>query len=509
VKRLSLAISFLLVAVAACSEPTTTAVNPKLAVVATHVDDDGNPLLDFGPVPVLLRRELVLVLENQSRAPLRIRTFELQDESGVFSLPDGFEAPTTIPGNESREVRVVFRPERQEAFSASILIESNDPRNDSVVVGLDGEGSTIGRVEIEPDTIDFGVVGEWTQAVENVRIASVGTAPLLVESIEILEGSSAAFAVLGSTKPTELPPPRDGNPGGEVIVQVACAPTDAIEENELSGTLRIRTTDPDRREVDIELRATVNRAPIAEFSIDPANHAPNLPIALDGTASYDPDGDEPLTFEWRVFDQPVGTTATFDDPTSPTPTLTVSQPGTYKIGLDVYDALGLPCRAPGGSELVPCKTQQLDIMAEDDLIVRLTWTHPITDLDLHLLEGNSELYSEWDCYWDNRNPDFGIPGDTGDDPRFTKESLKGFGPEEIVFSKPSGGSYTVAVEFAKTNGAADPTTEAVLEVYVFGKLEARMETTLSTPGQVWDVLSIDWPSAILTHIDEIREAVAR
>src|SRR5690606_17833409 len=120
-------------------------------------------------------------------------------------------------------------------------------------------------------------------------IVSMGSAPLLVESVEIVEGSSPAFAVLGSTRPIELPPSRDGEPGGEVIVQVACAPTGEIEEDEVFGTVRIRTTDPNRREVEIPLRAAINRAPIAEFSIDPHNHAPNLPIALDGTASYDVD----------------------------------------------------------------------------------------------------------------------------------------------------------------------------------------------------------------------------
>lgn len=506
-RRTVYAFAFLLAfAAAGCSDPETTTVQPRLSVQSTHVDEDGTPLMDFGPYPVLLEKESELVLANVGRAVLEITKIELRDETGMFTIAEAETiAPTSLEGGESMEVKITFRPERQEHFVGSVHIESNDPSKEEAEVRLDGLGSTIGKVEIEPESFDFGVVGEWTQEVANIRIASAGTAPLLIESIELLEESSPAFAVLGSTKPTELPPPEDGLPGGEVVLQVACAPTDAIEEDELSGTLRIRTTDPERRQIDIPLTASVNRAPFAIFEIDPANHAPNLPVELDASASYDPDGDEPLHFEWRVVNLPLGTTAEFDDPNSPTPTLIASHPGTYRIGLDVYDAQGLACRAPEGSQTLPCAMEDLAILSEDDLVITLSWKHALTDLDLHLLDGNSELYSEGDCFWDNRQPDFGILGDPVDDPRFTKESLKGFGPEEVVFSKPSGGTYSVAVEYGKTNGAEDPETEAILRVYVFGSLEAEMSATLTTPGQIWDVLTIEWPAAVVTPIDEIRE----
>ncbi len=506
VKRWLAIASLAAILAAGCGDDTdTTGVRPRISVQATHVDENDNPLLDFGPSPVLLPRKLSLVITNRGRAPLEIRAFELNDESGVFSI-DPDPSRSSLRQGEEVEVVVTFRPTAQEGYEGSILIRSNDPSRESVRVGLEGVGSTIGRVEIEPDAIDFGMVGEWTQEVRNVRIASVGSAPLLVESIELVEGSSAAFAILGSTRPTELPAAGDQGPGGEVVIQIACAPTDAIEEDAPTGTLRIRTTDPDRREVDIPLSASINRAPFAEFDVHPANHAPHLPILLDATDSHDPDGHEPLSFAWRVVHFPVGTTVEFDDPTSPTPTVTFSHPGTYRIGLDVYDALGLACRAPEGSQTLPCAYQDIDIRSEDDIVVELTWKHKLTDLDLHLLEGDAELYSDGDCFWANQRPDFGFLGDDADDPRFTRESLKGFGPEEIVFSKPSAGTYRVVVEFAKTNGADEPETEAIVNVYVFGKLSAQMTATLTAPKQIWEVLTIEWPAAVVTPVDEIREA---
>lgn len=494
----------LAIAWAACGDEPVQKVQPSIRVEATHLDEDGSLLLDFGPVPVLLTRTLPLTITNLSRAPLSLHEVALDAGDGTVFTFDQDLSGTTLRGGESVELGVVFRPTEQAPFQGTIRVVSDDPQQGLVEVGVDGWGSTVGKAEIGPRHLDFGMVGEWTQEVRNVRIASVGTAPLLIESIELVEGSSPVFMVLGSTRPTELPPPADGVPGGEVLLPVACAPTAATEGETFEGQLRIVTTDPTQREVIVELTATVNRAPIADFTIDPSNHAPHLPVQLDATESYDPDGHEPLTYEWRIFRKPLGTTAEFDDPTSPTPTLIVSEPGDYEIGLDVFDSLGLACRPIEGSDLLPCAKQNLQVLSEDDLVITLAWTHPVTDLDLHLLDTGAELYSSRDCFWDNRTPDFGIPGDTSDDPRFTKESLKGFGPEEIVFSKPSDGTYTVMVDFAKANGAPDPLTDAILRVYVYGKLEAEMRATLELPGQVWEVLTIEWPSAAITEIDQVR-----
>lgn len=502
--RRLLGFACLALAWSACSNDPVQKVQPAISVEATHVDEDGGKLLDFGPVPVLLKKTLPLTITNLSRAPLTIHELSLESETGdVFTLGEDLNG-TTLRGGESVEVAVTFRPSGQAPFQGKIRISSNDPGKKLVEVGVDGEGSTIGKAEIDPRRLDFGMVGEWTQEVRNVRIASVGTAPLLIESIELVEGSSPAFMVLGSTRPTELPPPSGGAPGGEVLLPVACAPTAATEGESFTGQLRIVTTDPELREVIIDLSATVNRAPFAIFSVDPSNHAPNLPIRVDASESFDPDGHEPLEFEWRVFRQPLGTTADFEDRRAPITNFIVSEPGDYEIGLVVWDAHGLSCRTIEGSDLMPCAKEHLPILSEDDLIVTLVWTHPITDLDLHLLDTGAEMFSPKDCYWDNRTPDFGFQGDTSDDPRFTKESLKGFGPEEIILSKPSGGSYKVVVDYAKANGAADPLTDAIVRVYVYGKLEAEMRATLELPGQQWEVLEIEWPSGVLTEIDEVR-----
>lgn len=94
-----------------CSGSTTTTVQPRLSVYATHVDDDGTPLMDFGPVPVLLKRELTLVLANTSRATLELKRLELRDETGMYEIDEAI-GPTLVGSGDSVEVRITFRPEQ-------------------------------------------------------------------------------------------------------------------------------------------------------------------------------------------------------------------------------------------------------------------------------------------------------------------------------------------------------------------------------------------------------------
>jgi hypothetical protein len=85
-----------------------------------------------------------------------------------------------------------------------------------------------------------------------------------------------------------------------------------------------------------------NRAPIAEagsaFTSPPCAEGQ---IALDGRASYDPDGDA-LTYRWGLAAAPNGSTASdagFDDRSSPSPRFAWDVPGNYAFWLDVDDGI--------------------------------------------------------------------------------------------------------------------------------------------------------------------------
>lgn len=506
VTRSALCLGIAWLAISACGGDTVQEVVPSIRVRATHVDEANKPLLDFGPVPVLIAETLLLEIENVGRADLRIEDLRIETEGETFFLREALETEL-IPGGTSIEVPVSFRPPAVDDFEGVLIVQSNDRRNPEVRVAMEGSGSTVGAVAYDPDELDFGIVGEWTQETRTLRLRSVGTAPLLIEAARLSEDTDPAFQIVGSTREVRLPPPQDGLPGGEVALSVSCSPTGVTEGEEIGGTLHLTTTDPKRREIAIPLIARINRAPIAEFSIGVENRVAYGAVQLDATASHDPDGHEPLSYVWRVHRQPAGATVDFSDPTSPTPTFTTDTPGEYVIGLDVEDALGLPCYPPDGELLSPCATQTMQIRSEDDIVIQVSWNKG-TDLDLHLLEEGEALYGERDCFWANTQPDFGEPG-PADDPRFVRETLQGPGAEDIFFSRPSPGRYEVAVVFDNAHEEIrNPETTATLKVYVFGELAAERTKVLPYPGVVWRALTIEWPSQDIETIDIIDDLSA-
>ena len=80
-----------------------------------------------------------------------------------------------------------------------------------------------------------------------------------------------------------------------------------------------------------------NRAPTADAGID-QNVPMGTVVTLDGSASSDPDGN-PITYVWTLDSKPANSTAAIVDASSPRPSLTPDQAGTYIASLVVTDSL--------------------------------------------------------------------------------------------------------------------------------------------------------------------------
>jgi RHS repeat-associated protein len=81
-----------------------------------------------------------------------------------------------------------------------------------------------------------------------------------------------------------------------------------------------------------------NRIPIANAGVD-RNASTHSLVTLDGSASFDPDGD-PITFEWVSAVRPINSNGTFASPTTPSPSFTPNLPGNYTSRLVVRDNQG-------------------------------------------------------------------------------------------------------------------------------------------------------------------------
>jgi len=78
-----------------------------------------------------------------------------------------------------------------------------------------------------------------------------------------------------------------------------------------------------------------NRSPIADAGPD-SNALTGVPVALDGSSSFDPDGDL-ISYRWVQTTAPVASTASLSDDHSPVPRITPDQPGDYVFELTVND----------------------------------------------------------------------------------------------------------------------------------------------------------------------------
>jgi len=82
--------------------------------------------------------------------------------------------------------------------------------------------------------------------------------------------------------------------------------------------------------------STTNTKPIAEAGPDQAIIAIGTTVQLDGTQSWDPDGD-PLTYQWIIVSKPGGSGTALSDPTAARPTFVADVKGTYVAQLVVAD----------------------------------------------------------------------------------------------------------------------------------------------------------------------------
>ena len=167
--------------------------------------------------------------------------------------------------------------------------------------------------------------GKWANAAPVITL--LGTSP-----VTIIQGDTYADA--GATASDA----EDGDLTGSIVVGGLPIDTSVV------GTYTVTYDVSDSRgKTALQVTRTViveagNAAPVADAGSD-INVETAVVVTLDGSASYDPDGDA-ITFTWRFVSVAAGsslTTADISNADTPSPSFTPDVAGDYVLGLEVSD----------------------------------------------------------------------------------------------------------------------------------------------------------------------------
>lgn len=463
----------------------------NLQQVRPRLNPPGSPV-DFGTLPVLNQKSIEIPLTNVGRAKMTVSNVVLGKADGIFRVES---APEIVEGGETKPIVVVFQPLAEQSYEDTLTFETDDEENASLTLTLTGVGSTKALIDVMPTSVDFGRVAECGSGVQLLSIFSKGTADLVVEEIAFTEGTSPAFSFVGSTRtPATVKTIGSNGLPGEIQLTIRVTAPEG-SEGMLTGGVRIKSTDPERREITVPLLAIVNKAPIATIAML-GNGAPGQRLTLDGSGSMDPDMDNPIAYRWTMRSKPLASNTVIAMPDQPATEMTLdpSVPGAYEVQLEVTDSTGAKSCKPARATVVATPAQKL--------LVEMFWDNSATDIDLHVLRNTQSLIytPPDDCFFQNRTPDWGITGDTTDDPELVRDALTGYGPEVFGYVNPVDTTYRVLAVFENDLLAPSPASHVTIRVYLFGVLKAEVSKTLDRRGSIWEVLDVTWPSGDVTVI---------
>lgn len=205
-------------------------------------DIAGLAAIDFGKVELQIcaglinTAERIYAIRNEGSCKLRIDSLVVD---GAFALAKPF-ATQEIPAGGSLEVSLIFSPKATGEQTARLRIVSNDPDEHAFVVNLRGQAMAAPDIAVIGDTLDFGGVQVGDSKLLLVKIRNVGELNLAVTSFS---SSSTRFIV--ASRQLALACKQDS------VIAVTFSP-DSM--GLFTGTLSIRSNDPDEAAVKVFLR---------------------------------------------------------------------------------------------------------------------------------------------------------------------------------------------------------------------------------------------------------------
>ncbi len=436
--------------------------------------------LDFGGVRLNSSASLQLQIRNTGAAPLQVELADLELESDDEDPPFFWVGhDLELAQDEQGALEVVYAPAGEPELdeqgqvvpdAAALLIASNDPDEDPVRIELTGHVSD----NLAPVT-----------AVSIIAVTKLDDSP-----VEELCAPAPVDTITFEGR--ALDPEGSGIQGGNLRWEVARKP---------GGSTRT----------------------VQVPSVEQERFRPSFKPDLSGEyvvclSASDPEGNRRQPDPDAACDCPTANAA--EDFSCPCIRFDAFPREDIRIEL-TWDILGpdldLHLVAPDGSYCSPTRECRYNVMDPDDP----NWTRtacvdsggittcrtPNCDPQVAGCQEGQQCYdpddggpepplctwgtcSGTDCYWNARRPDWGVPGDTRDDPLLAIDCTGQCRAENINLNHPVAGIYTVMVNYFGYRG----NTTATVRIYFKGDIEptAEFEAEMTEECDRWNVALIDW-----------------
>jgi len=217
-------------------------------------DIDAPTLVDFGLLDVGVTVKKSIAIDNVGTGILNVSGVYFTNSSAAFSIAKNFSGD--IAPGASEKIKVEYTPDDVAPDSNSIEILSSDPDEPSFIVSLIGEAG-IPEIDVNPNSIDFGVLDVGDTLAKTIKISNVGTGTLHVSTV-YFTNSTATFSIIQSFAGV-IPPASSAD------IEIEYQPDDYIPD---SNSLHILSDDP---QMPTYVVSIAGEAGIPEIEVDPLN----------------------------------------------------------------------------------------------------------------------------------------------------------------------------------------------------------------------------------------------
>jgi len=461
--------------------------------------------LIFGPSDIGETHELNVVVTNNADRLLGVIEVEFTDEGNtVFSarLADGGTLKgAALPKNQSVSVRVLFQPIEPIDYETTLRLHTEDRVFELEVRGS-GRDVINSDLILTPNAIDFSGVAIGTTHTYEIEVQNLSRTAQSITEVRLLSSRRAVQEDQSTFWISEL----DSN------VAITNRSIGARGTIKLHAHFRPRSIGPRMETLQL---MTINKGHATLAVSGTGSSGGRLVCAPESLAFGDVKrGSASDLFSecevkdgvYRIasvaFEQ--GTDSNFSAVAFPEMG-TAFQAG-EKFDVTVrFTGSGLASNQTGAVLINGTHNTQSRIelsgnvipTAKDEtaLTVHLEWDTPGTDFDLHLVrEGGAAFESLNDCYFREKNPDWGQTGWSLDDPFLDRDDINSGGPEEINLAVAGESRYQVFVHFYGTEAFVPTAATARIEFY--GQTALTESRLFNQCGEMWHVAELTGVGAI-------------